>query len=255
MQRFMLLTGFWMCVFLFHAHADMAILQQGVSGYLGCQDARIIGESKDQNTNWGSHEALPVGNFSSIRPVRSLIRWDLSSLPANSQIHSAELMLYCNEVPDSTPRTIRAFRLLRNWTEGNTIGGRNVACSWTYSNFPTKWNLPGAGMGDEFAGEDSTADRRFIEEAAVVVSRKDKWYSWELTKAVQHWVNGSWKNYGVILISDTEANTKSYKHFMSSEAVDVPHRPELVIRYALAVEPSGKLATTWGQIRNKLTGP
>lgn len=52
-----------------------------------------------------------------------------------------------------------------------------MACSWIYSNFPTKWNLPGAGMGDEFAGEDSTADRRFIEEAAVVVTMKDKWYS------------------------------------------------------------------------------
>jgi len=45
MQISMLLTGVWMCVFLFYAHADVVILQQGISGYLGCQDACIIGES------------------------------------------------------------------------------------------------------------------------------------------------------------------------------------------------------------------
>lgn len=92
---------------------------------------------------------------------------------------------------------------------------------------------------------------RFIEEAATAVTVQNKWYAWDLTKAVRHWVKGSWKNYGVILISDAEARPDSGKDLESSENVDVPHRPKLVVRFALAVEPSGKLATTWGQIRER----
>jgi hypothetical protein len=59
------------------------------------------------------------------------------------------------------------------------------------------------------------------------------WHSWELTDAVQKWVDGEWINEGLLLVSDNESGD-DLTAYVSSEYQNESFRPELRIEY---VEP------------------
>jgi hypothetical protein len=74
-----------------------------------------------------------IGEYSSGSSVtRTLIKFDLSSLPANAVISSAVLSLYCTGDNSATARTFYVYRLKRNWTyNGATWNNYDVTHAWS----------------------------------------------------------------------------------------------------------------------------
>src|SRR3989442_14961642 len=66
-------------------------------------------------TNFGTATAIQVASQSGSQNKRILVKFDLSSIPANATINSANLTLFMTTAP-SNNRTYNARRMTRDWT-------------------------------------------------------------------------------------------------------------------------------------------
>jgi hypothetical protein len=155
------------------------------------------------------------------RIVRSLIKFDLSSLPTNAAVQSAKLRAYYMGYWDypNHVRTVTAYRITGDWTESGV----------TWDNKPS----PGTAYG------------------SVDIPANDDW-GWrelDVRDLVQSWVNGSIANQGVMLRGpEASGADSSYPVFHTRKG---PYPPQLVINYLAATamsQPSAEQATV-------LTGP
>ncbi|MGQ9493171.1 MAG: DNRLRE domain-containing protein [Anaerolineae bacterium] len=179
-------------------------LQQGNNGYAGNEDTYIF----QYGLNYCMESALKVGYK---QQYAALLRFDVSSVPANATIVQAALQLYAV-----------------GWS-GADIGvgayaiTRSVAfCQATWNQFQldNPWGLPGAN--------DTTRDRRALAESTLTTSGPRKWYSFDLTALVQSWVNGSVANNGVLLRA---TNSTHIFYFASAQNENTSLHPKLVITY------------------------
>ncbi len=153
------------------------------------------------DTNYGFSSVLAAGRSSFGDYYRSLIQWTLDSIPAGATVFSAVMSLYCEYVASTNGHTIGAYRITGLWEE-NTV---------TWNNQPA---------------HDSTAA------ATTTVFGADVWYDWNLTSLVQAWVDGTYANYGLMLIGE-EGVAGSHKNFWSSDYVNNPSlRPKLIVTYS-----------------------
>jgi hypothetical protein len=155
------------------------------------------------------------------RIVRSLIKFDLSNLPANATVQSAKLRVYYMGYRDFTNhiRTVTAYRITGDWAESGV----------TWDNKPS----PGTAYGSV----DITANADW------------GWRELDVRALVQGWVNGSIANQGVMLRGpEASGADSSYRKFGTRES---PYPPELVINYLAAAAASQAPATPAAA----LTGP
>ncbi len=221
-----------------------AIFQQGLDGYAGVEDAWVSSNDWDNppqySENYGQNELLSLERDGGDNP---LLRFDLSSIPAHSEIISATLALYnttdacytgnCNAPP---VRRIKLYQVLRDWDEGNQVdspidaaGKHGVTGDYAFDYYPGEgtdvpWNARGMEAGSDYAStETSYAD-----------VTDPGWYEWDVTELVRAWVRGEQPNFGVVLRDATgweEANT-DWRHFWSSQyAGDPSLRPKLTVVY------------------------
>lgn len=168
------------------------------------------------DNNWGTYPSLGVGLSSDGTELyRSLVQFDLSSIPSGSVINSATLSLYCDEEASSTDDNVWVHRATASWSESTA----------TWNNQPS---------------HEATA-------SAVTTITGLGWFSWDIKSLVQGWVNGSFPNYGMKLIGE-ETDTGSWKIFYSSDVGVYPTlRPKLTItynRYPVASSPTPGGAST-----------
>jgi hypothetical protein len=195
-----------------------------IRGQAGSQDTFIANQSYALR-NFGGSSFLAVGSTSNNDTARGLIRWDLSSIPAGSVIVDATMSLYSYNDPSDRQITIGAHRMLRPWIEG-TLNNQNrqlnspSSSAWTESGSGLSWGSPGAS---------SPTDR---DPSALTASTSGGvgWYSWDLTSAVQKWLDGDWTNHGILLKSLNEG-INNLKYFYPSEYATESLRPELVVEY------------------------
>ena len=139
--------------------------------------------------NYGSSGTLVTGNNCPYRKY-IFIKFNLSSIPPNSVILSATLRLYQTNQIDAT---VSVYRVLGDWSE----------MELTWSNKP----------GHETPAIDQ------------VSTSSAGWYEWNVTSVVQAWVDGTYNNYGFMLLT----NNMNDHYFKSREASE--NQPELVIEY------------------------
>lgn len=167
-------------------------------------------------TNYGSCNRLYTGLGSSSR-ARSLIKFDLSSIPAGSTIISANLVMTKTGGSSSAATPIAAHRITNPWTENTgSCSGRSRAASWNQRMTSTNWTTAGGDFS-------STA------ESTVTVAANAQ-YTWNVKNLVQAWVNGTYTNNGLMLKRVTEGSANQ-KYFASSEATSASQRPRLDIVY------------------------
>lgn len=141
-------------------------------------DATVFSNISD--SNYGTANILRIGydnpgcsNSINGGIARSLIQFDLSSVPASSAIVSAKLYLYkgnyCVYSGHEQPRNIVIHRLGSPWTE----------TSVTWNSQPAIFEVQGGGAID-VTGQ--------------------QYYQFDITALVQGWVNGSLPNYGLVLV-------------------------------------------------------
>jgi hypothetical protein len=166
---------------------------------LSSADSYIKADSATQN--FGSDNTFEV------RPDngadrRGLLRFDLSSIPANANVTGATLYLYEND--NKNTQTTYLYRVTSNWNE-NTV-------TWQ------SWLTAGGDFDNS------------ISYFAYIPDQKNCLLTIDLTSLVQLWVNGTYNNYGVLLYSTGNNHIISYS---SKENAATGERPRLDIIYSV----------------------
>jgi uncharacterized repeat protein (TIGR01451 family) len=146
---------------------------------------------------------------------RTLLRFDLSEIPAGAQIVAADLQL-TKTGGDTTSKQVEAHRVLSAWSEGSGgCAGITDAASWNQRQTGVNW---GSAGGD--------VDAAVL--ASVAVGGNGV-YTWQVTAAAQQW-NANWStNYGLLLDSP-ETGTPKFV-FASRQHALAANRPQLSVRY------------------------
>jgi hypothetical protein len=181
--------------------------QQGADGYAGCADARISAESP---TGHFVGSELKVGARGEIA---SLLRFDLSSIPRQAAITSAQLQLYAYHTEGPADLSLGAYGVRRPWTE--------EGATWNEASMSVPWGMPGCGHTfSDRAGEPTDRMRAF----------STGWYTWSVTGDVQRMVSDPGTNAGW-LIRQTD-DGPGVISFYASEGDRVGYRPRLLVEYA-----------------------
>lgn len=218
------------------------VFQQGLNGYTGVRDSWVStldwDTPKQYTVNYGQNTGLTLSRNDGENP---LLRFDLSSIPANSAVLSATLSLY-NTTQSSYSgtrhfaRRMRLFAVLRDWDEGNQVespinaaGKHGVTGDFAFSYFGgagtnVPWSARGMAAGSDY--------RDTYESYADVVD--PGWYSWDVTALVRSWVRGELPNFGLVLRDATgyADDHNDWRTFVSSQATsDSALRPKLTVVY------------------------
>ncbi|GAG36202.1 unnamed protein product, partial [marine sediment metagenome] len=157
------------------------------------------------NTNFGSTSDMWAGYDEYLSPygrtARSLIQFDVSTIPFGTTISNASLrvfLVYSWDFP-STSRTITTYRPNSTWSESIV----------TWNNHPSPVESYGS---------------------ASVTHLSWGWYSFDVTNLVQGWVNNSIPNYGIMLRGSEQSGYDSSVRGFSTREGD--YTPELVVTYS-----------------------
>lgn len=164
----------------------------------------------------GSSNILWVGYSTTYGNFRSCLKFDISTIPLGSVINSATLRCHYHWYltgGTSDSRSISAHRADQYWHEGSM-----------------QW--PGGGFAESY-GSDSAG------------GGYQKWCSWNVTTLVQHWMDGTYPNYGITLKSTSEGGTgTNVLGFESKE--DGSNTPYLEIDYTPPTHARGGELIAWG---------
>lgn len=158
------------------------------------------------STNYGSTITLPVGFNTNNTLYRSLVRFDLSSIPANATINKATLSLY--QVGSSgVPLAIRVYRSTKTWSEGTV----------TWNSNGTSFNSTAITSGGGGASNQS-------------------WVAFNVLPVVRSWYIAPSRNFGLMLRGSSEGGDWSFHSYASKESGPIARkivRPRLRIEYTL----------------------
>jgi hypothetical protein len=177
----------------------------------GAASGDVIQVQKDVSIFQDKPEATPgTGNFGAstelciydidwtegegIRSTqRTLIQFDLSAYtPAAFAGKTAKLWLYVGGGDGSGDIFVK--RLIQSWAEGTgTTGNTTDGADWNKYDGTNAW----ATAGGDFAAD--------VFATATVDANTAAWYSWDITDLVAGWVNGTYSNRGLIMVSAPEA--------------------------------------------------
>src|SRR3989454_658745 len=176
-------------------------------------------------TNFGTATTIQVASQSGSQNKRILVKFDLSSIPANATINSANLTLFMTTAP-SNNRTYNAHRMTRDWTESQVT-----------------WNIAQTGTNSTTAGGDYNGTATT---STTTATTNNVSLTWNIQADVQAWVNGT-SNYGTLIKDGTESSaTARTATFASEENATSANRPQLVIDYTApftATLPGGSAVT------------
>ncbi len=163
-------------------------------------------------TNFGSDALGVIGHYIN-RTYRTLIKFNLATLPDNATITSCTLSIWeLNEYSDNQ-RTVRVYRTKRAWVEAQT--------TWNIYSTGNSWSTAGGFHADDC--EQTDIGSRVFSATETEGEFKDFPLT-PTTKAALDLGNG-W-----LVKSDTEANDSH--NLASSDHATAAYRPKLVIDYA-----------------------
>lgn len=175
----------------------------------------------DATQNYATTVYVAVGeNNTSTSTYRTLIKFDVSSIPKSALLVSATLSVWTALDLSSTTRNYKLFRVKRDWVEaeatwnvwstGNNWG--TGGCSNTTTDYDTTvWATKSFGSA---IADDTQMD--FVFDATGLT---------ELKK----FIDGTYTNYGWMIKADTETDDAYRLH--SSSSATAGYRPRLVIEY------------------------
>jgi hypothetical protein len=185
--------------------------------------------------NFGGFNRLWVGTNgkSTPRDMRSLLEFDLSSVPAGAVINSVTLTMRVTD-SHSVTSTFGLYRALADWGEGTKTGKGGATATSGEASWNNRltgsaaWAAPGGQAGVDYNAT-ASASRSISGTGSVTWSSTSA-----LVSDVQHWLTNPNQNYGWFIISGGEGVKQSVKRFASSEDTTVSYRPTLTIDYTLA---------------------
>ncbi len=165
-------------------------------------------------TNFNTAGTLLIGKDSSGRDLRTIIEFNVSNLSL-STILSAKLQVNMFFASANDNITINVYRLTSAWNSSQA--------TWSNASSTQLWN----SNGGDYTGLISS----------VVFSNISQLYNFTITDVVRGWINGSYTNYGIILIS-SDAATGNRREIDSSESSTASARPKLIVDYTSNAAPT-----------------
>lgn len=166
--------------------------------------------------NFGTSSALVIGEINNDSAVfRTLIKFDLSNIPANAVISSATLSLYCTAELSDNAGTFRVYRQKRAWVEAQA--------TWNIYATGNNWATAGGFHANDC--EQTDIGSRVLTATETLNEFKDFALT-PTTKAALDLGNG-W-----LIKPDSELNNTHF--FSSSDEATAANRPKLVVVYSYA---------------------
>ena len=190
---------------------------------IATKDAFIRKNSSKQTLNFGSCNRILV-NKRSANLYRGLIQFDLSSIPANAYIESAELRLYCYQQQDVS---VSVFQIgsADSWDEGSFCSATGES-NWNSRTSTSAWSSPGVlGSGTGDGTPIATRNANYLGTQ-----------SWFITSLVQDWVSGNAVNNGIVLGSQDGGGNAVVKYYGRTRSTG---KPTLRITYSQAFDNDG----------------
>jgi hypothetical protein len=175
--------------------------------------ADVTLEAQNSGRNYGSSANCFV-NGANGRKDSTLLMWNISSLPRNSKIAKATIHLRVN---NPSKHTYFVYGLKKDWEESEA--------TWQRASRTVAWASPGASSTSSRSGDRDSA------EAGKLIAKKSGTAKIVIDVAlVQDWLDGSRRNYGVIIAEGRSSATDDLA-FFCSETTQQTQRPKLVIEY------------------------
>ena len=177
------------------------------------QDAYICCCQPDVTNPNGGENFLYHGQYGSCFD-RTLIQWDLTTLPTGITVTSAKMMLYC-EAFYGTQSGCPIYYMINSIWDEQTV---------TYNTQP---------------------DYELSQSINGIWPGADTWYEVDVTSFAVQWVEGTHQNYGIYCFCEGTTGT-CVPGFWSSNYPDSSLHPRLVIEY----QELGLDDTTWGTLKS-----
>jgi len=182
-------------------------LQQGADGYAGCSDTRISAEAPTAHFAGSELKAGAQGE------IAALLCFNLSSLPRQATITSAQLYAYAYHREGAAEVRLGAYAVRRPWTEQGA-----------------SWNEASAGVPWGTAGCNHTFSDRASQPTDEVRGRSTGWYTWSVSEDVQRMVSDPGTNAGWLIRQMDDG--PGVVSFYASEGDRASYRPKLVVEYS-----------------------
>ncbi|MDH7488518.1 MAG: DNRLRE domain-containing protein [Anaerolineae bacterium] len=214
-------------------------LRQGWNGYTGAQDTYIDSGQPEKNFNTPGESAIL--RVTSPDRKAGLLKFDVSSIPANARILRATLGFYVLKHSNEGEIDVSAYTLRKAWNPSEA--------TWERASASTPWGANGANStnGDNRDRDASPTDARSLRRIRYIDVTGEQfliddatWYSLDITSAVREWVANPGINFGVVLkgsVGSTEVQ------IAASEYPVMSLRPCLVITYVEPEAPPAALET------------
>lgn len=235
------------------AGKDTLIFQFGLNGFKNTMDTHITEYPGNNGNNMGGNIENECCEYdpANVDGKSFLIWFDTSTIKKGSSISGATLELYMTSTRNGgNKKSVGAYRLLKFWSEGAGAGIDGVAAK--ADEVCGKWTGFEGGVWDVIGADGPDKDFTTPADDIIEISGDTgKYYSWNVTKMVQYWVNNPTKNYGTILLEPRpHTKTTGTKVFASKENTNVDFRPKLTVDVsAYSVGIGGTMATTWGAVK------
>jgi len=165
-------------------------------------------QQTNTNYNWGGNNLIYArrNNGTNERALHPLLKWDLSSIPQDAQVTSAEIAL---RVTQSTTSIFNLYYLKQGWIEGRLSGAvSNSSANWSTYNGINAWGSAGA--------QSTTLDRNNSNLWNATSSSYNATGVRTITLnstgvgVVQSWVDKSLENYGMTIQPTTGSGTLTF---------------------------------------------
>jgi len=165
------------------------------------------------NANYGADSTFDIRGDDA---RRTLIEFNVSTIPSDAIIDSAILTLYAT-AKGSSDAIVNVYRVNYTWTEGTGTGSTTGnGATWNNATGTAAWTTAG-GDFDTNIWNNTT------------ITAINTFFDWNLTNLVQSIVNGTLVNYGIILRTTTAGSGTT--SFASSDNINSTRWPELNVSY------------------------
>ena len=156
----------------------------------------------ENNANYGSLLlGRETGSYSK-GVIRSLLQFNLSSIPDNAIVTEAELLLYQHNTYGSDDFSVGAHMITSPWDQ-----------------YTVTWNNP-------------VSLHPTAESTVTIIAGDVTWLSWNIKNLLQGWINGNINNYGVLLKKVNEGSGGTYIACWAADYTINPNLcPKLEISY------------------------
>lgn len=204
-------------------------------------DTRL--QANAATNNYGASTTNSVNARSTARR-RVLVQFNVSTIPSDAAIKTANLALVQTAAGTDAVRTYNAHRITAVWAEGNQTGAACVTTGATWNNRnPTNCATPWTTAGGDF---NATAT------ASVVNVPTTGTVTWNIKADVQAYVLGTAVNYGTLIKDSLEnAGAANIHTFGMKENGTPSNRPSLTVTYLRQVTgltasaSSGQVVLNW----------